>query len=114
MEVLRDLKLVDKILHFWSDRNFKVRCVLMTLLPRIRYYLNREETVEYDRVVSEYSNSKDLYIREVQPFRLSTWKGTERNSYTTTPLCWRRSNPKISRSERPRRRGRSVTLHQRY
>ncbi len=68
IEVFREYKLGEKYLGLNNDRVFKVRAAFLTHLPRIYYFLGKEERLEYGIIVARINKDPDPELLKVNPF----------------------------------------------
>lgn len=65
MELFQEYRLGEKYLAFNVDKNFKVRTAFIKRLPRITYFLAREEKIELAIIISRLAKDPDYEIREL-------------------------------------------------
>jgi hypothetical protein len=65
IEVFREYKLGEKYLALNNDKVFKVRAAFITHLPRIYYFLTKEERLEYGIIVARLAKDQDPELAKV-------------------------------------------------
>ena len=59
IELFQEYRLGEKYLSFNTDKNFKVKTTFIRYLPRILYFLTREEKIEYTIILSRLTKDND-------------------------------------------------------
>ena len=65
LEAFAEYRLGEKYLHFYNDKSFKVRALFLQHLPRIVYFLNKEETIEYAIIMDKMKLDSDPEMQSV-------------------------------------------------
>ena len=65
LEAFAEYRLGEKYLHFYNDKSFKVKALFVQNLPRIAYFLSKEETIEYTIIVERIKQDPDPELRNV-------------------------------------------------
>lgn len=52
VETIQEYRLGEKYLSFNSDKNYKIRSFFVMQLPRMHYFLAKEEKIEYSIIVN--------------------------------------------------------------
>ena len=55
--------MAEKIFHFSSDKNFRVRMLLLKHLPECQYYLNKEEKQTYQSLLQRMAQGAEDEIK---------------------------------------------------
>lgn len=60
-----EYKLGEKYLSFNNDKVFRVKAKFINYLPRIYYFLNKEERLEYSIILTRLAKDQDAEIVRV-------------------------------------------------
>ena len=52
VETIQEYRIGEKFLSFNSDKNYKIRAFFINHLPRMAYFLAKEELIEYSVIVN--------------------------------------------------------------
>lgn len=59
METFQEFKMAEKIFHFGSDKNLRVKMLLLKYLPTCHYYFTKEEKLTYQTLLQRMSQTAD-------------------------------------------------------
>lgn len=66
MEVFQEYKMAEKIMHFATDKNFRVKMTLLKCIPDCQYYFTKEEKQEYKVMLAKMAQANDDEIKRVR------------------------------------------------
>lgn len=65
IDTVQEYRLGEKYLSFNTDKNYKIRTSFIEHLPRILYFLTKEEKIEYSIIVNRLKKDQDIDIQFV-------------------------------------------------